>query len=148
MTLAPDSIEQYAYVDASYGVHPDARSHGGMILAIGKNRPAEILWLRKLLHDLGYATPQTRGASQQQTPTTVYQDNISTIFIGNKGMSNKGKTKHMDIRYFFIKEKIDNHDVTLQHLPTDEMLADFLTKPLSGQSHNSLRSRILGTCKH
>lgn len=176
LTLAPDCIEQHAYVDASYGVHPDARSHGGMILAIGKNRPAvvlakswkhklvsrssteaelialhdavpEILWLRKLLHDLGYAALRSEGHTRSQGPTTVFQDNISTIFIGNKGMSNKGKTKHMDIRYFFIKEKIDSHELTLQHLPTDEMLADYLTKPLAGQAHTTLRRRILGLCE-
>jgi len=168
LVLHADTIKLTCFVDASYATHPDARSHTGIILTIGSancyssvyNKSAkqklvsrssteaelialneslpQIIWLRNLLEELGYP---------QRQPTTIFQDNKSTIIISNKGHSNKGNTKHMHVRYFYIKDKIDDKTVQLEHLPTELMLADFFTKPLMGTQFTQLRDKLLGnTC--
>lgn len=164
LVLSPDDLHLRCYADASYATHADAKSHSGAVLVLGTNRTAtlyvrsakqklvsrssteaelialhdvvpQVLWMRQLLGDLGFPCAG---------PTTIFQDNKSTIIIGNKGNANKGKSKHIDVRYFSIKEKIDELIVKLEYLSTDRMLADFCTKPLSGASFSKLCSAILG----
>jgi len=45
------------------------------------------------------------------------------------------RTKHIDVRYHFLREKIKVSDIFITYLPTDQMLADVLTKGLSEKSH-------------
>jgi hypothetical protein len=56
------------------------------------------------------------------------------------------KTKHLEIRYFFAKNRVDNADVCLVYKPTEDMLADIMTKPVTGQLFSSLVERMLGCC--
>ncbi|KAF9799838.1 hypothetical protein IEO21_10490 [Rhodonia placenta] len=80
----------------------------------------EMLWLRSLLAELTSPLP---------TPTPLYSDNQSAITIAKSGMLH-ARTKHIDIRYHFIREVISSGRATLAYCPTDEMVADILTKPL------------------
>ena len=57
----------------------------------------------------------------------------------------KGKTKHMDVRLHYIKELVDVGQVTLQHLSTNLMIADMLTKPLAPDPFLKLRPSLMGT---
>ena len=41
-----------------------------------------------------------------------------------------GNSRHIDIRYFFVKDQIDQGHLTVEYCPTEQMLADFFTKPL------------------
>ena len=60
-----------------------------------------------------------------------YQDNQSTIRFEKNGRKSCGPNlRHIDIRYFFIKDRIDLEHIDVQHCPTEQMLADFFTKPL------------------
>ena len=81
---------------------------------------------------------------KQSQPTKVYQDNKSTIILSNKGSGFSGGTRHMKNRYYFIKQSIDDGDIELEYLPTNEMIADYLTKPLGGTRFKNLRSIIMG----
>ena len=60
-----------------------------------------------------------------------------------KGRSTNERTRHIDIRYFFIKDRVDTGDLKLVHLPTAEMTADILTKPLQGEAFRRHRASIL-----
>ena len=51
----------------------------------------------------------------------------------NDGDSISNKSKHMRVRYFYIKEKIDESIIHLKYTKTNEMIADLLTKPLFGK---------------
>ena len=51
----------------------------------------------------------------------------------NEGTSVSNKAKHMKVRYFYVKEKVDEKILTLQYKSTKEMIADLLTKPLFGE---------------
>ena len=75
----------------------------------------------------------------------LYQDNTSTITMAMMGRGSSGShTKHIDIRYFFIKQFIDDHIVKIEHLPRDNMLADFFASPRIGQTFRRARDAILG----
>ena len=76
-------------------------------------------------------------------PAIIYQDNMSTMALVEKGRSTSERTRHIDIQYFFIKDRVSNGDLRLVHLPTAEMTADILTKPLQGEAFKRHRSAIL-----
>jgi hypothetical protein len=80
----------------------------------------EIVWLRNFLHELGYT---------QLQPTTLFIDNQSTIKIIDNPVCHF-TTKHINIRYFKIRELVDSGEVKPKFVPTDDQLADSLTKPL------------------
>jgi hypothetical protein len=77
-------------------------------------------------------------------PATVYEDNMSTIKLAEKGRSTSERTRHISIRYFFIKQFLDSGEFEIEHCPTDLMLADLLTKPLQGIKFLAMRDKLLG----
>lgn len=62
-------------------------------------------------------------------PVIIYEDNNSCIAIATHPVYHK-RSKHIDIKYHFIREQIEQHKVILQYIPTGDQLADVLTKPL------------------
>ena len=56
-----------------------------------------------------------------------------------------GRTKHIDIRFHFIRGLIADGKITLKHCGTDEQLADIFTKPLPIYKHNYFKS-MLNVC--
>ena len=58
--------------------------------------------------------------------------------------SPKNRTKHMDIRYFFVREHIKSGDIRLVYTPTKEMIADLLTKPVTGSLFAYLTALMFG----
>jgi hypothetical protein len=79
----------------------------------------EALWIRNLLHEIGF---------EQQT-TLIQQDNQSTIALANN-LTNHSRTKHIDIAHHFIRKQIEQKNIELQYCPTSEIISDILTKPL------------------
>ena len=75
---------------------------------------------------------------------TMFQDNMSTMRLANNGRSNSDRTKHIKLRYFFVKQYLDSGEFVLVHCPTDIMVADILTKPLHGDLFKRLRGLLLG----
>ena len=92
----------------------------------------EAIWLTNILRDFNY---------QDDSPITIYEDNISAIHIAeNAQLSNR--TKHIDIRFNFIKDCIFNNKITVKYCPTDHMFADILTKPLAYDRFVYLRNAL------
>ncbi len=86
----------------------------------------ETIWLRRLLDSL---KTSPSGA------ITVMEDNQGAIAIAKNPVAH-ARTKHIDIRYHFIRETIQEGLIELHYCPTEKMLADILTKPLSkGRFH-------------
>ena len=69
---------------------------------------------------------------------------MSTIRMAENGSSASRRTRHINVRYFFIKERIDSGEIRVSYLPTEEMIADLLTKPIQGKLFAKLRDRLLG----
>jgi hypothetical protein len=73
------------------------------------------------------------------------QYNISAILLEKNGKASSGKrTKHINVRYFFIKDQIESGEITVKHCPATEMLTDHFTKPLQGTMFRKFRAEIQG----
>ena len=68
----------------------------------------------------------------------------STIILAERGKNHSPRTKHIAVRYFFIKDRIEHGDIALKYLPTAKMIADMLTKPLKGEHFRTLRAALMG----
>lgn len=97
----------------------------------------EAIWLRQLLRDLGYA---------QQGATPIYEDNQGCINLANNPVSHS-RTKHIDIRHHFVRERLESGDIGLQYCQTGDMGADLLTKGIATVQFRKLRA-ILGIRSH
>ena len=65
-------------------------------------------------------------------PVTVYQDNTSTMALLGRGKPGAERTRHIDIRHFWIADRVKAKEAVIVHLGTKEMYANILTKPLQG----------------
>ena len=81
----------------------------------------EVLWLHKLVHEL---TPDILDL-----PSTLYTDNQSAIVLATTD-NYHARTKHLDLRYHFIRDLISKGLIKLHYCPTEDMVADILTKAL------------------
>ena len=73
------------------------------------------------------------------------QDNESAIRLETNGRMSAGpKSRHIAIRYFWIKDRIKAEGITIRHCPTLQMVADFFTKPLQGSLFKKFRDVIMG----
>ena len=84
---------------------------------------------------------RTTEDKPQYKPTTIYQDNKSTIILAVQGGSFK-RTKHLMGRQNFVRERVQNGDIMFFYLPTKDMPADILTKPVKREILGKLK-RIL-----
>ncbi|KAK9924401.1 hypothetical protein M0R45_032770 [Rubus argutus] len=81
----------------------------------------ELLWLKNLLHDLGFGLKSTMQ---------LYCDNRAAIDISQNPVQHD-RTKHVEVDRHFIKEKLDTKLISFPFVPTEEQLADILTKGVS-----------------
>ena len=85
---------------------------------------------------------EAQGYKAKQT--ILYQDNTSAILLEKNGRDRAGKrSRHINIRYFYIKDKIESKELEIKYCPTDEMVADYMTKPLQGKKFHAFRKMIL-----
>ena len=73
------------------------------------------------------------------------QDNESAIKLETNGRRSAGPmSRHIDIRYFWIKDQTEQAGIKIRHCPTLQMLGDFFTKPLQGNLFRKFRDVVLG----
>ncbi|KAJ9546418.1 hypothetical protein OSB04_018961 [Centaurea solstitialis] len=92
---------------------------------------AQVLWLRNQLQDYDI----------QLSKIPIYCDNTSAIAIANNPVLHS-KTKHIEVRYHFIRDHVMNGDIGLHFVPTEYQLADLFTKPLDVTRFNMLISEL------
>jgi hypothetical protein len=63
--------------------------------------------------------------------------------MNNGRFSSGKKTKHMQAKFFFIKDRIDDGEMIVVNCPTEGMWADILTKPLQGKVFRVMRSKLM-----
>ena len=79
----------------------------------------------------------------------VYQDNQAAILLEKNGKASSGKRmKHINMRCFFVTDRIAKRDVSVEWCPTGEMTGDFLTKTLQGALFCQFRDLIMGVEVH
>ena len=85
-----------------------------------------------------------RAQGLELGPVILYQDNKSTMSVIRKGNFTGRNTKHVNVRYFFIKDRVEQGEMEVRYLPTGSMIADGLTKPLQGALFRKHRDLMLG----
>lgn len=74
----------------------------------------------------------------------MHQDNKSTILLAENGrFSSSKRTRHINIRYFFVTDRIKSKELSVKYCPTGEMVSDYFTKPLQGTLFRRMRNQIL-----
>ncbi len=77
----------------------------------------------------------------QDTPTVIEEDNQGAIAMSRNPRFH-GRTKHVDIRYHFIRDKVESKEILLKYCPTKNMVADVLTKALRRNSFERFRTML------
>ena len=77
-------------------------------------------WLKKFCHNL-------KIVHEVERPLKLYCDNKSAVLFANNNRSLK-KSKHIDIKYLVVKERVQNEQLSIKNISTNCMLADPLTK--------------------
>jgi hypothetical protein len=95
----------------------------------------DVLGIRNLLEELGHL---------QESPTTIYQDNRSTIQIANNRGSLGRNSRAMDLKTLSIRNRIEDHKVEAKWLETKEMLADMGSKALPENPFTRFRDTMNG----
>jgi hypothetical protein len=155
MILAPKNLTLVSAVGASYVEHPDGKSHSGGVVGfysdsscyfgfisskqpvvaksvgeaelIAQNKVGDLVeWAREMLMELGF----------KQTKVPMKVDSTGLF----------KRAKHIKVRYFWLEELIDQGMLELIYTPTDELVADILTKPLVGWKFKYLLKKLLGWC--
>jgi hypothetical protein len=75
----------------------------------------------------------------------LYQENMSAILLKINGQASNSKhTKHIEVKYYFIKDKVGQGEITIKHCPTDKMWTDINTKPKQGFVFRVFRRHAMG----
>ena len=162
LTLSADDLKVIKwYVDASFAVHADYKSHTGAVMTMGKgavmgmsrkqklnsksstvaeligadDASTMILWTKLFMEEQGYKIERN----------ILYQDNKSAILLETNGRKSAGKqSRAINIRYFFLSDQVKQGNLKIEYCPTDKMQGDFMTKPLQGHKFKKFRKDILG----
>lgn len=96
----------------------------------------QAVWIRRILKKLGHS---------QEGCTTVMCDNSSTIKLSKNPVMH-GRSKHIDVRFHFLRDLTKDGVVELVHCGTQDQVADLMTKPLKLDAFQKLRKQ-LGVCE-
>jgi Reverse transcriptase (RNA-dependent DNA polymerase) len=148
------------YLDAAFAVHKDLRSHTGAVMSLGKGAIqsvstkqkvntrssteaelvsmddilSKVLWTKLFLESQGYKSKQN----------IIFRDNQSSMKLEENGKTSSGKrTRHFEIKYFYITDLIERKQVSIEYCSTNSMVADYMTKPLTGAKFKELRKVIM-----
>ena len=143
--IKPERLEPECYADADFGGDKETRRSttgimiklsGGVVVASSKRQTTvadsttaaetialhslvkEALWVRNMLVWTGYELPR---------PTVLLCDNNVTVRNSGEGQE-RSRTKHMDIKYMFIRDAVRRELIVVKHIGTKDMVADPLTK--------------------
>ena len=159
---AADTTVVEWWADSSFAVHHDLRSHTGTLGSLGQrafyssskaqklnttsSTVAEVVAAAEVVPQMLWTTSYLKHQGCEIDKAVLHQDNKASILLQKNGVLSRGKaTRHMDVRFFFIKDRIDSGDIDICFCGTENMTADFLTKPLQGNDFNRLRNLLLGT---
>ena len=160
MRFSPENLQLHAYVDASYAIHPDCRSHQGAIIRLGStsapfhakssviknvvrsSTEAEIFAANDLVSDLLWAIDlMTELGFPQQT----YEDNQAVVHLLTAPDFNfQTRSKHIRDRYSFLREQLESKTLTFIHVPSPAQQSDGLTKPLVGNLFQRMVQWLMG----
>ena len=148
------------YADSSFGICPETRlSQTGIIIYIGEapilfkstkqrlvtksSTEAELVACSDAISPTYYIKNLLKELGIEVKSINLYQDNMSTIHLINNNRPTSQRTRHIDIRYFFLRDEKMRKEINLKHMPTDQMIADLLTKPIVGEQFRKLNEKLM-----
>ena len=151
----------YWSVDAAFAVHSDMRGHTGAHMTMGQgtvvsmsskqkintrsSTEAELVGVDQPLPLILWSRLFSTAQGMKIDDNILYQDNESAIRMEKNGKASCTKrTKHIEIRYFYITDKVKAGEINIEYCPTKEMIGDYFTKPLAGSLFKKFRNCILG----
>jgi hypothetical protein len=158
-------------VDASFAIHKDMGSHTGAVLSLEQgalmsmslkqkintksSTEAELVgvddamnfveWIQLFVEQQIKLINTDLVLKKTGLDAVIQQDNTSTIQLENNGQAPSTKrTRHINIRYFYVTSKIKEGSIRVIYHPTKQMVSDYLTKPLQGSLFRTHRNSIMG----
>jgi hypothetical protein len=149
------------WADASFAVHEDMKSHSGGFGSLGKgafyatsrtqklnttsSTECEIVAAAEILPQALWTTSFLKNQGYDVKNAILNQDNMAAMQMEMNGVLSRGKkSRHVDVRFFFIKDRVEKGEVDIGFCGTDDMIADYLTKPLQGNKFFKFRDAIMG----
>jgi hypothetical protein len=161
-TIGAETLSQiWNFIDASHAVHENMRSHTGGLMSMGlglihgkscsqtmntkSTTESELVgvseylpynvWFCNFMEEQGY----------QIKENILYQDNKSAILMEINGRNLcTVSSSNVNVRYFWVKDRVDQGKIKVWYLPTHLMLANFYTKHLMGKLFETMREYIMG----
>ena len=157
LTFTKSSLKLTGYCDASYSNLEDSSSLCGYAFLLG-NTPIEWKSLRQPIVALSTAESEyialtpcfqaglwLRGFLNEikieQNTTTIFEDNQASIFLANNPQNSK-RTRHIQVRYHWIRQYLENNSFKLEHCKTKNQLADIFTKGVYGPQLRNTISQL------
>ena len=156
-----ECVDLLCYVDASHAVHDDYKSHTGVVVTINgrsmvhfrstkqslngmSSTESELISVSEALPQIIYLKEFLEEILNTNVPTTIMQDNTSTMRLIEAGKPLSERTRHINIRFFYVHQYVSDGILKIVYCPTKSMRADGFTKPLQGKSFIEFRDYILG----
>ncbi len=166
LVIKPHALDQiFAYTDASFNTDHNNRSHSGGIISIGEldgvysglvylksctqsiisvssteseieaafELSKQIIWTKNFMNEINFI----------QKPSILHIDNQSSIKLLKNPSSSFKRTKHLLLRYNYLRELIEKNEIQIVYKPTEELISDYLTKPLQGIAFKKLKDVIM-----
>ncbi|XP_019190810.1 PREDICTED: uncharacterized protein LOC109185287 [Ipomoea nil] len=99
---------------------------------------AEVTWVVSLLRELGL---------HSGTPATLWCDNLGATYLATNPVFH-ARTKHVEIDFYFVRDKVAAGDFIVNFVSTKDQLADIFTKPLPAPRFQTLRDKLNVVCIH
>lgn len=167
LIIKPSNLNLQVYIDASYAIHPESRSHYGIAVCLGEqgyafhckssaikvvcrsSTEAEIHAANEVSSDVLHAIDLLTELKHLQDPVPFYEDNQAVIHMMVRQEVNfQTKSKHVRVRYDFLRQQVAENMIVFIYIPTDLQLADLLTKPLIGDKLVYFRDCLMGIVPH
>lgn len=156
-----ECVDLICYVDASHAIHDDYKSHTGVVITINgrcmvycrstkqstnvvSSTESELLGVSEALPQIIYTKEFIEEILNSNVPVKLMQDNTSTMRLIEAGKSLSERTRHINIRFFYVHQYVSDGIIKMVHCPTKSMRADGFTKPLQGKEFIEFRDYILG----
>ena len=155
-----EKLQVITSADASYGVHADGKGQTGMLTSLGtgaisssttkqkvvakSSSEAELIASSDGVSHLIKINNYLQSRNYNVKQLSLMQDNLSTQSIIKNGVKSAKRMRHLNIRYLFIKQYVQDHNIKVTYVKTNDMVADIFTKPLQGEQFLRLRDKALG----
>lgn len=159
LILKPSELKIIAYIDASFNSYGNGIGQSGSVITIGDapisfrstkqkivtkssaeaelyalaEEGSRVIGMKNIMNELGYDIG----------PALIYTDSKSAIAMLENGRPISNRSKHINLRYFFLHDRIKSGEVDIKFIPSEQMKADFLTKPLVGREFKGNISHFL-----